>query len=97
MPNTAIVTQPVKVTDLSKSKLVTIQFTAPNRPGQIAVNVHVKSDCLIGVDFFKTYTINILPMREVPKERWDISGEDSDSDASSFGGGCSDGECGHSH
>jgi hypothetical protein len=97
MQNTAIVTSPIKVTDLIDSKVVTLQFTAPSRPGQIAINVHIKSDCLIGVDSFKTFTINILPMKDIPKDNWGISGEDSDSDASSFGAGCSDSDCGHAH
>lgn len=96
MQNTAIITTPVKVTDLVDAKTVSLQFTAPSRPGQIAVNVHVKSDCLVGVDTFKTFPINILPMKEQPKEDWGISG-DSDASGSDFGGGCSDGECGHSH
>lgn len=91
--NTAIVTAPVKVVDLVDTKIVTLQFTAPGRPGQIAVNLHVKSDCLIGVDTFKTFAINILPMKEVPKENWGISGDESDS---SVGDGCGD-SCGHSH
>ncbi len=96
-PNTAIVTTPVKVTDLVDTKMVTIQFPAPNRPGQIALNVHIKSDCLVGVDFFKSFTFNVLPMKEQPKERWDISGDESDSDGSAFGGGCSDAGCDHAH
>lgn len=98
MPNTAIVTSPVKVTDLIDSKVVTLQFTAPSRPGQIAVNVHVKSDCLIGVDFFKTFTINIQPMRQVPQENWGISGDEDSEGEMGFGGSsCGDSDCGHSH
>jgi translocation protein SEC63 len=111
MSNTAIVTPPIKVFDLIDTKTVTLQFTAPNRPGQIAVNVHVKSDSLVGADVYKACTVNIMPARAAPskEEQWDISGEDSDASSAGFdsdyedngagmsGSGCGDIGCSHAH
>lgn len=61
------------------------------------MNVHVKSDCLIGVDAYKTCHINILPLKDNKVPVWDISGEESDGGYSyASGGSCASG-CSHDH
>ena len=84
--NTGMIAAPVKVHDLVGSKTVTVQFAAPSRPGNVLLNIHVKSDSLIGVDAIKEASFKVVPQSSNPVEtKWDISGDESDDQTVPFG------------
>lgn len=80
--NTNIVAGPIKVTDLIDTKTVTLQFPSPPRPMPVALSLHIKSDCLLGVDIEREIRMTVVAASQLSPDledkEWDISGDEAD-------------------
>ncbi|KAJ1967630.1 secretory subunit [Dispira parvispora] len=73
---------PIRITDLSSSKSIKIQFQAPPKPGTYSLNLFIKSDSYMGCDVsedleFKVHQTSELPYESEPED--DISEPEADS------------------
>lgn len=87
--NTDFVAPPVKVTDLVDKKTITLQIQAPPKPMNVAMQLVIKCDSVLGSDVAKDIHFTVYPASEVPAspiEKWDISGDEGDGEFS-FGSG----------
>ncbi|KAJ1979782.1 secretory subunit [Dimargaris xerosporica] len=73
---------PIRITDLSSSKSIKVQFQAPNSPGTYALTMFLKSDSYMGCDLqqkleFVVHNASELPYESEPDD--DISEPEADS------------------
>ncbi|KAF9584575.1 secretory subunit [Lunasporangiospora selenospora] len=80
--NNRIVVSPTKVSDITRSKTIRIQFQSPPRPGQYSFQLFIKSDSNLGADVEQDMTLTVLDASQLPPELEaddDISEPDEDS------------------